>query len=191
MNWLYEQPLAIVVVGVLVLIALGAAWSATGRQELMYALATAFLLMVAALVTERLVVTDREAIEATLLTIAKDVQSNNIHALTSHVYSGAPELKQKAEAEMPNYHFTECRLTKIHNIEVDVKAQPRTAVAEFNVVATGSFKAEGMEVSNTIPRWVRLNMVREKDGTWAVQNYEHDDPTRFMMKDAGHTGRTP
>ena len=184
MNWLYEQPLAIVVIGVLVLIALGAAWSATGRQELIYALATAFLLMVAALVTERLVVTDREAIEATLLMIAKDVQSNNIRALTSHIHSGAPGLKQKAEGEMPNYHFTECRLTKIHNIEVDVKAQPRIAVAEFNVMASGSFKAEGMEISDTIPRWVRLNMVREKDGRWTVQNYEHDDPTRFMRNES-------
>ena len=183
MTWLCEQPLAIVVIGVLTLIVLGAAWSATGRHELMHALAITFLLMVAALVTERLIVTDREAIEATLMKIAKDVQSNNIHAVTSHVYSGAPELKQKAEGEMPNYHFTECRITKIHKTDVDPKSQPRTAVVEFNVMASGSFKAEGMEISDTIPRWVRLHMVREKDGTWAVQNYEHGDPTRFMMKD--------
>ena len=183
MNWLFDQPLAIVVIGVLTLVALGAAWAVTGRRELVQALVVVFLLMVAGLVVERLVVTDREAIEATLLQIARDVQSNKMNAVVAHVYSGAPELKKKAESELPNYRFTECRVTKIHTIEVDAKAQPRKAVAEFNVMASGSFKTDLGELTDTVPRWVRLHMVRDKDGRWNVQDYEHDDPTRFIMKD--------
>ena len=185
MNWLYEQPLAIVVIGVLVLIALGVAWSATGRRELLQALVVALVLLIVGLIVERVVVTDREAIETTLLQIARDVESNSLRAVTSHVYSGAPELKQKAAGELPRYRFTECRVTKIHKVEVDPKAQPRSANVEFNINASGSFKDGGFELSEArIPRWIRLNMVREKDGRWTVQNYEHDDPARFLMKES-------
>lgn len=181
MTWLFEQPLTIVVAGILLLIALGAAWSATGRKELLYALGVTLALMVVGLVVERLVATDCEAIERTLLEIARDVESNNRQVVIRHVYSGAPELKQKAEAELPNYKFTECRVTKIHLIEVDAASGPRSAMVEFNVLATGSFKHEGMEVTDTVPRWVRLHFVREKDGRWAVQSYEHDSPQRMLL----------
>jgi hypothetical protein len=181
MNWLFEQPLVIVIVGVLLILGLGAAWSSTGRRELLYAVGVAGMLMIAGLIVERFTVTDREAIEATLQEIARDVQSNNHRAVLSHVYSGAPELKQKAEAELPNYRFTECRVTKIHTVDVDDSAEPRSAIIEFNVIASGSFKAEGFDVTDTVPRWVRLHMVREKDGAWSVQNYEHDSPQRMIV----------
>jgi hypothetical protein len=182
MNWLFEQPLIIVVLGMLLILALGAAWSASGRQELLYALGVAFILLIAGLVTERLVVTDSEAIRATLLQIARDVQSNNRRAVARHVYSGAPALKQKADAELPNYEFTECRVTQVHTIDVDRLAEPRSAIVEFNVVASGTFKYMGDRFSDTgIPRWVKLHLVREKDGRWTIQEYEHAEPTRGLL----------
>jgi hypothetical protein len=183
MTWLYEQPLVIVLVGVAILVALGAAWSATGRKELLVALGVALALMVVGLVVERLVVTDREAIEATLLEIARDVQSNNQRAVARHIYSGAPALKQRAEAEMPHYRFTECRITRINAVNVDERAQPRAAIAEFNLIASGSFHEEGLEISDaSVPRWVRLHMVRERDGRWAVQDYEHAPPQQMIFE---------
>jgi hypothetical protein len=181
MNWLFESPVAIVVIGILVLIALGALWSMSGRKELLYALAAAAALIVAALIVERLVTTDREAIRQTLLEIAADVESNNVRELVRHIHSGAPELKQRAEAEMPNYQFSECRITKIHMTDVDASQQPRSAIVEFNVMASGSFSQGGMSVSDTkVPRWVRLHMVQENDGRWTVQDYQHAPPQQFM-----------
>jgi hypothetical protein len=38
-----------------------------------------------------------------------------------------------------------------------------------------------MELTDTVPRWVKLQMLREKDGRWAVAEYEHDDPQRMIM----------
>jgi hypothetical protein len=181
MNWLLESPLTIVVVGVLLLILLGWVWSATGRKELLYALGAALALIAVGLVVERLVVTDREAIEATLLTIAREVESNDLRRVVKHIYSGAPELRQKVEGEMPNYDFTECRLTKIHLIEVNAREQPRTAVAEFNVIASGSFREGSFSLSEqSVPRWVRLYMVKEDDGRWTVRDYIHAPPNQFM-----------
>ena len=128
MTWLFEQQLVIVALGVGLILALGAAWSASGRNELLYCLGAAFVLLIAGLITERMVVTDREAIHATLLTIARDVQNNNRRAVLAHIYSGAPELRKKADAELPSYQFTECRVTKIHKIEVDRSAEPHSAI---------------------------------------------------------------
>jgi len=181
MTWLYEQPLVIVALGVGLILALGAAWSASGRKELLYGVGAAFVLLIAGLITERLVVTDSEAIRATLLTIARDVQSNNRRAVLAHIHSGSPELKKKAEAELPNYDFTECRVTKVHKVEVDRSAEPHSALVEFNVIASGTFKQSGMELTDTVPRWVKLQMLRDKDGRWTIANYEHDDPQRMIM----------
>jgi hypothetical protein len=186
MNWLFEQPIVIVLIGFVVLLALGAAWSATGRKELLYALGVTLLLIFVGLVVEKLIITDREAIRATLLVIARDVQSNNIRAIVGHVHSSNPELKQKAEAELPNYRFTECRITKIHLINVDARSEPRSAIVEFNVIASGSFKEAGIELTDTaIPRWVKLHMGREKDGRWTVKQYEHAAPQQMLFERPG------
>jgi hypothetical protein len=182
MNWLFEQPLIIVVLGVLLCVGLGAAWSASGRKELIYAMATVLGLMLAGLVVERLVLTDREAIHATLREIARDVKSNNRRAVLRHLHSSVPDLKKKAEAEMPRYQFTECRVTKIHTTEIDAHTEPRSAIVEFNVIASGTFKAEGFEVTDTIPRWVQLHMLREKDGRWTIVDYKHDSPERMIFE---------
>jgi hypothetical protein len=182
MNWLFEQPLIIVVLGLLLILGLGAAWSATGRKELLLAMGAALAVLIGGLVMERLIITDREAIDATLEQIASDVQSNNRSALLRHIYSGAPRLKQKAEAELPNYEFTECRITKIFTRDIDTLAEPRSAIVEFNILASGNFTYEGVSFSDTnIPRWVKLHLVREKDGRWTVQEYEHDVPQRGLF----------
>lgn len=185
---------AVLIVVVSVILALGcvAAWSRTGRREWLFVLAGIVVLMVAGLIVDRLIVTDREAIEATLAQIARDVQSNNLRAVSRHIYFGAAsELKQRVESEMPNYHFEECRITRIHKVEIDAGTDPRSAVVEFNVVASGTFKQAGMELTDTVRRWIRLQMVREKDGRWAVQDYKHASPERMMFDEPIADGSEP
>jgi len=181
MNWLFEQPLVIVALGVATILALGAAWSSSGRKELLYAAGAVFALLIAGLIVERVVVTDNEAIRTTLQQIARDVKSNNRAAVARHIHSAAPSLKQKAESELPNYQFAECRVTKIHLIDVDASAEPRSAMVEFNVIASGTFKQPGFEVTDTVPRWVKLHLLREPDGRWTVAEYEHDNPQRMIL----------
>jgi hypothetical protein len=179
MLWLYEQPLVIVALGVALILALGAAWSASGRKELLIASGLAFVLLVAGLIVEKVVVTDREAVRATVLRIARDVQNNNRQAVLSHIYSGSPQLKRQAEGELPKYHFTELRITRIHLIDVDRQAEPRSAIIEFNVIGSGSERG-GVEIEH-IAQWVKLHMLREKDGRWTVADYEHDSPERMIV----------
>jgi hypothetical protein len=127
------------------------------------------------------VITDREAVRATLAEIARDVQSNDVERVVRHIAKGNASLMQRAQSEMPHYKFTECRITKIHKTEIDADSQPRSAVVEFNVMVSGTFSQAGFEASGNYPRWVRLQLVREDDGSWRVQDYEHAPPQQFML----------
>ena len=82
---------------------------------------------------------------------------------------------------MPNYKFTECRVTKIHSTDIDASSEPRSAKVQFNVVASGTFRQGGMELSDTVPRWVELHLVKEQDGRWRVQDYDHRPPQQFLF----------
>jgi hypothetical protein len=181
--WLFDNPLYIVIISIFVGVLVGGAWTATGRRELLYALGAVVALTVVMLIVERLVVTDREAIRATLAQIAGDVQSNDVQRVLGHIAKANRGLVQKAQAELPNYEFTECRVTKIHLIDIDASIEPRSAKVEFNVVASGTFRQGSLEVTDTVPRWVQLQLVREEDGKWRVQNYRHAQPQQFLFGD--------
>jgi hypothetical protein len=182
MTWLFEQPLIIVALGVTLILGLGAAWSASGRKELLYAVGATLALLVVGLVIERVVVTDREAIRQTLLEIASHVRNNDHAALRQRIHTSASDLKRKADSELPRYQFTECRITRIHKIDVDTSAAPHSAMVEFNIVASGTFKVEGAEVTDTVPRWVQLQLLREDDGRWTVSGYDHAAPQQMMFQ---------
>lgn len=187
MSWIFDRPVYLAILGLLFCAPIGIAWVMTGRKEALYALVVAFTLFVGLLVAERLIVTDREAIEVTVQQIAADVQSNNHAAVESHVYSGSPQLLKKVRGELPNYKFTQCRITSQPNIEVNAKAEPRSAQVTFLAAAAGDFKYEGMSASATkeapIRRRIILFLRKEKDGHWTVEDYDHEEITKeFFQK---------
>jgi hypothetical protein len=77
--WLFESPITIVLIGIVLGVAVGGAWTVSGRNELLYSLGAVFGLTVVLLVVERFVVTDGEAIRSTLNQIAHDVKSVAVH----------------------------------------------------------------------------------------------------------------
>ena len=179
--WLFDSPIYIVLIGIVLGVFVGVAWTASGRQELLYALGAVVVLTVIMLIVERIVITDREAIRATLAEIARDVQANDVQRVLGHIAKSNPSLVQRAQNEMPNYDFTECRVTKIHKTDVDTSAEPYSAIVQFNVVVSGTFSQNGFEASGTYPRWIELKMVREADGKWRVEDYRHEAPQQFML----------
>ncbi len=165
---------------------LAAMWAATARREPLIAAGVVVVLIPLCFVVERLVVTDREVIEATLDVIAADVKSNNRAAILSHIDPGATGLRARAEGEIANYQFDECRVNKLHGIEIDYSQQPPSAVANFNVHVHGTFKVG----SETLPpgdyfRRIEPHLRQDADGRWRVENYDHFNPFP-ERRDAGH-----
>ncbi len=181
MNWLFDRPVYVAFLGLMLCVPIAIGWVMSGRKEMLYALAVAFALFVGLLIVERVVVTDREALEATVKQIAYDVQANDHQAVQGHIYSGSPQLKQKVQAELPNYKFIECRITSQPVIEVNSKDEPRSAKVSFLAAAAGDFKYEGMSASASkeapIRRHIILHMRKEANGQWTVEDYDHKDIT--------------
>lgn len=156
---------------------LAAMWTATARREPLLAAAVAIGLMPLLWMVERLVVTDREAIETTLHEIAADVKSNNRAAVLGHIDPAATWLRARAEGEIANYQFTECKINKLHEIEVNYRDRPLTAVADFNVYVSGTFRVGNeMLPPGDYFRRIELRLRQDAEGHWRVENYSHRSP---------------
>lgn len=171
--WILDNPYnpgLLAFLGFAIGLAVFVAWIKVAKKELLYLLAAVVLIFVALIVYERVTISDREAIEARLQQLARDLQTNNHEAIYAAIHPSAPEHLSRARSELPNYVFEECRITNIREIRVSASAKPKTAVAEFAVRAKGQIKlAEGGEVV----RFIILDMELDSDGQWKVTNYEH------------------
>lgn len=182
MTWLFDSPTLVAILGFLLVAGLAISWIMSARKGLLYATIGAMLLVAGLLVAERAIVTDREAIRAMLLEVAADVESNRVSSVLPHIAASAPKLKSQARAELPNYQFTELRVTAINSVTVDEQADPRTGVIEFNVVGEGTFRHAGDSFAGTVPRWVQLSLVKEADGKWRITGYRHAEPQHMLFR---------
>ena len=155
---------------------LAAMWTATARREPLIGAGVMLALVPLAWMVERLVVTDREAIEAMLYEIAAEVKSNNRAAVLSYIHSQESALRAQAEREIGNYRFTDCKITPVHETVVEGDEPPRTAVAHFNAYAAGTFKVNNETITTDVIRRIELTFRQEEDGRWRVVNYEHSAP---------------
>jgi hypothetical protein len=182
MTWMVESPLLIVILGLLVVLVLGGAWIQTGRKPLLYAAITAGIMTALLFGVERFVQTDREQVRETLNQIARDVESNDVEKVLAHVYSGSPDIRSRAASEFPLYQFKSVSIKRNLKIIVEPKHFPPKAVAEFNVVVSGTDKA-GLFSERAVPRFAIVTFYKE-DNQWRVRSYEHRDPQEgFMNRD--------
>lgn len=178
--WILDNdynPALLIFLVVFVCLAVFVAWIQSGKKEVLYALGIVALIGLALIIYERVTLSDREAIEATLLRIARDLETNNRQAVYDSIHSAAPNIRAQAEGELPKYTFSQCRISKIDDTKVTGTTPPKAAIVEFYIIASGSF-AKGGDVfgGEGIRRLITLEMEQEKDGQWKVVNYSHRAP---------------
>lgn len=177
---LFESPLTVGMVGV---VAAGIAlvlWIQAGMRAALPVSIGLALLTVALCAISLQVETDREKIQQLLQQAAQAVQQNNLAALKALIHPAAEAGVRQAEAELPQYHFTEARITGIKSIRVDRLTEPPSAVAEFNVavsVTAGGLEARGAR------RFVRVFLL-EQAGEWLLHGYEHFDVAQSFRERA-------
>ena len=177
MTWILENSVPAIIIGGLTAAMLGGGWLQTGRKWLLYLMIAAIVLTFGAVILERVVVTDREQVTATLHEIAAAFERNDIDAALQYTYSGAPEVRSQATGELGRYEFTAVDIKRNLEIEVFPKANPPRAVAEFNVTVQLTVR-NTLYTNRRIPRWVQVIFYQEADGAWRVGGYQHDEPTR-------------
>ena len=171
MTWLLEEPIYILILGVLMLAFLGFALMQTGYRKIFHAMLAVVALTAGLLLLESLVLTEREQLEADLETIARDVESNDLETILSHVYSGAPKTRADAQREFPNYSFDRVDIKNNVEIAFEMDHQPPKALVTFNVVV--EVRRDSIDFGS-IPRFVKVTLMFE-NGHWRVAEYSHHD----------------
>ena len=156
---------------------LAAGWLRTGRRWLLSCLVATLLLTVAAVLLERFVQTDRERINATLHQIASLVERNRIDEALQYAFSGTPQVRRQAAAELPLYDFQMVDIKRNLEVELIPNSVPPRAEARFNVVVTLTVRNQGLN-NLRVPRYCEVTFIKELDGVWRVAAYSHHDPRR-------------
>ena len=184
MRFLLEQPLPIFLTGMLATIILAVAWARSGSKKLIFAIGGVIGLTVLLLIVEKAVVTDSEAVEKTIRRIAAAVERGDWESAFEYIHSGSPEIRTRAESELPSYQIRDVNIKRNLTIEIFSDEDPPRAVAEFNVtVVLGSDDDNIQEIfeNRRIPRFVRITFLKESD-KWRLSDYDHFQPQRGMQR---------
>jgi len=174
MSWLFEETLPIIFIAVLAEAILFGALVHTGRRFIIFVMLAVLGLLGASLLIERIVVTDREAVVATLEQIARDLEKNNTSALAAHIASTAPSLQ----------HRIQTRLARVEVKTADVKGRPDVTLYSQGSVRFAEADIKGLVVGNDRKgllqdvRYFRRFLIRFRNegGTWKVYEYEEQSP---------------
>lgn len=169
---LFENPLLIGFIGVVTSLMAGFIWLQTGYRSVMIGTVGLLAMTVGAVLLNVNVVTDREHIEQILYSIAAALGKNDYSTVYGIIHPTAEQTVIRAKAELPNYKFSEARVTGIKDIQVNRFTKPATAIAEFYVFVAVSTQGNEFDVR----RFIRVYFM-QREGRWLVHNYEHYEPT--------------
>ncbi|MEX1042462.1 MAG: hypothetical protein WDZ51_17655 [Pirellulaceae bacterium] len=174
MTWLFDQPLPILIVGVLGGAILAGTLAQTGNRlflKLLLAWITLFGLL---LVVEYGVITDREQVQATVYEIAAALEANDTARVQRSISDDAADLQREVEQKLNYVHVEAVKIKR--NMEVNFVEQvtPRVAVAKMNVVFIGNLKS-GITSEGRFPTYLILTFQQEADQAWRLADYQFFD----------------
>ncbi len=170
-QFLLESPMALGLCGLFVVLAAGFWWTQTGARMAAFSAVVVALLTASLVIVSLQIETDQEQIRRTIDEVAGALEDNDFPSVYSYIHPSATEGVTRATGELPGYRFHDARLTRLRSIEVNRRASPAAALAEFNVAL--EIEAAGQKIP--IRRFVKVYFA-EQDGRWLVRDYEHFDP---------------
>lgn len=178
MNWLFEDPITVIVAGVLIEVLLGIALYNSGQGRLLWAMGgvlTATLLLV---LVELLVVTDRERISDTLSDAAAALETNNAAAVTPFIAPEASDMRARAEAALSVFVVKSASFSGL-DVTVNSHLSPPTAQARFFGKFAGHDRLGRIPYENAFRRF-EVDLRRDGD-RWVMTDYRmHGEPGMGM-----------
>lgn len=167
-----ESPWPILLFGIAVEAILAVILIRTGRGILLAAMAGVALFVMAGVVVERLVVTEREKVARTIDGAAAALEANNLQRLLQFVSPSALATREKARWAIAQAEFIQVR---IRNLDISIvhTTSPPTAKATFTVLVTGKDRngAYG-EMTRPFPLTLHLRL---ESGSWLITDYKFTD----------------
>ncbi len=130
MTILFENPLRIIFIGIVIEALLGIVLFRTGRGALLWAMLGVLALTLAGVVVERMVVTQRERVEMTLDGITSALEANDLKRVLSYIAPGAVQTRNRAAWALGRIEVQSARIYKLE-ITINRLTSPMTAKAAF------------------------------------------------------------
>ena len=171
MSWLFEDPTTLIVAGLLIEGLLVVALVKSGRGLLILAMVGVLILMGLGLLVERLVVTEREQIEATLDGVTTALEANDVEGVLRYIDPAASGMRSSVRAALAGAHITDARIYDLE-VEMDHLSNPPTAQAEFTGRVKGNYRGEAPAGGEGILlRKFTVDFRREGD-RWLITAYQ-------------------
>lgn len=169
---LLESPWPVLLIGIAVEAVLAIMLLRTGQGRVLWAMVAAGALTLAGLVVERLVVTDREAVEHTLDAAVAAVEANDLNRVLECISPTAPQTRADARFLLGR---VEIRMARIGSLEITVNrlTSPPTAKAKLLAIGAGRDR-RGEFPDQNFSQKVTVELRREGD-RWLVGNYGLED----------------
>ncbi len=168
MAFLFEHPWWIVGIGIGIEVILGIILLCTRRGVLLWAMLGVLAVAFLSLLIERLVVTDREQIEATLHGGAAAFQANDLQRGLSYFPPEAGETREIAATIMRMVEIQTARIYDL-NITIDRNAIPPTAKAVF--LAYASYRDRKGDIPYTNYAEYLIVDLRKENGKWILTGH--------------------
>lgn len=168
MTTLLEDPVPVILFGILAEAVLAVALVRTGRGVLLAPMGIVAALTLGGVWLEWLVETDREKVENTLFSAAGAIERNDVDRLFEFISPSAWYTPERARSVLRQYRFTEARITSVE-IEVNELTSPPTATAKM----IGAFTV--VDSSGQVPHGsgrIGLSVdLRREDGRWLITGH--------------------
>jgi len=181
-DFLFESPLYVGGLGLVVTILTAYGWLQTGNPIALRSAVGILIATVALVAMNLFVVTDREAIRQYLLDTAAELQRNEVAKVKNRIHPDATQMILNLMAELPSIRFTTVRIKSFHAIDLSPARNPSSITVRMNAVVEG----ERFGQHGTVPRWVRVNLEKYQ-GQWKIVDYDHREPHYEMLNEEGRS----
>jgi hypothetical protein len=132
------------------------------------------LLILLGIVVERVVVTPREEVEATIDEVADSLAANDIQRALGHISPTATQTRSRAEWGLDRFEVSKTKITGL-TININELTSPPTATAEFKGFITIARDKKGEIPSRTYVVAFTAEFERHGD-RWLIAEHTEDTP---------------
>lgn len=171
MTWFTENPLPLVLLGVIVEAMLAVVLARTGKRGVLWGMIGLAVFVIGAVVLERYIVTPREELKAALEEVRAIVAANDPQKLLTRIDTNqeVARLRNRVQGDLANVTVTEAKITELKDDDIKVNGDR----AQMKFIGSVDLKAAGS--LNAPPHIVlKFNVTwRKKDGVWIVTAAEY------------------
>jgi hypothetical protein len=172
-TWLFEEPLPIIFVGIVVEAILAGVFINTRRAVVLIPMLGVLLVVLGLLAIEWAVVTDRERVEATMDGVAEALEANDWDRVRDYCAPDALGTRARVNWAESHVRVTD---TSIHNLEIEINrlTSPPTAEATFDGVVAVNVQSGLLIHDRYAARFVvQLHLVGDR---WLITDHVEHQP---------------